>query len=981
MDHNANTPDHADGRRYAGSPPDLTARFERGTRIALNAVASVLEHWLPGGKRQGHDYVVRNPRRADEHEGSFSVNVETGAWYDFATGDKGGDLVSLVAFVENCAQLPALECLEAFLGLDGSSPGQVPPARQAPPVHSQDAKGNDWEPVTPIPDHALATMPKAHPRHGQPWKRWDYRGADGRLLMVVERYNLAKGEGEAKPRKVFSPLSYWRHRGTGEGKWQRKGLPEPRPLLNLDRLAADPAAPVVICEGEKSADAAGLLLPDHVATCWPNGARSVNKTDWTPLKGRHVVLWPDNDPAGIECMEGLAGDLQALGAASVKLVDLAPFDRVPLWDGERPDFKDDGEWNEKDDAADLVGREWTSEHLKALASEGVLFRDPPPLKAKSKSGGKSSRKRQAGAQQTPGFAVKGAGVFAIPEDGDPRRVCDRLDIIAQTRDERGHNWGLLVEFKDPDGVAKRHNIPAEALISEGAKDAISPLLSMGLKLDPKRPARNTKNDLIGYLQGYAGQERARLVDRMGWHGDAYLLPTGAVGEVPESLEFTNHGAELPSIEEAGTLEEWQAHIGALCPGNDRLTLCVCVALAGPLLHLLGLESGGFHLYGESSGGKTTHLQVAASVYGSPKLVRSWRSTDNALESIAAAHSGGLLALDEIGMCSPRIIGETIYMLGNGAGKARANDRGNGKPIRRWQLLFLSTGEKTLEQHMDEAGQMHRAGMDVRMLGVPADAGAGMGLFQVLHGLDSPADLSDHLKASVSRYYGTPLVAWLECLTDPGKVAHLLKSYPHTVELFEKQTLPSQASGQSHRAAARFAVAALAGELATLWGVTGWERYTAWNAVKACFSAWLAERGGAGDQEEDKILAALCHVIERDGDARFTRLNQDGLVDLHAPVTIHKLGYRWTVHHPHTVTTYYVTPENWRKEVWGRPGLPSHRQANKVLKKLGILQLDHEGKTSIKVPAIKGGSARYYVFTDEALHQARAATNDEREEAA
>jgi uncharacterized protein (DUF927 family) len=56
-------------------------------------------------------------------------------------------------------------------------------------------------------------------------------------------------------------------------------------------------------------------------------------------------------------------------------------------------------------------------------------------------------------------------------------------------------------------------------------------------------------------------------------------------------------------------------------------------------------------------------------------VRSWRSTDNALESIAAAHSDGLLVLDEIGMCDPRIICETVYMLGNGSGKARANDRG------------------------------------------------------------------------------------------------------------------------------------------------------------------------------------------------------------------------------------------------------------------------------------------------------------------
>ena len=83
----------------------------------------------------------------------------------------------------------------------------------------------------------------------------------------------------------------------------------------------------------------------------------------------------------------------------------------------------------------------------------------------------------------------------------------------------------------------------------------------------------------------------------------------------------------------------------------------------------------------------------------------------------------------------------------------------------------------------------------------------------------------------------------------------------------------------------------------------------------------------------------------------------------------------------TVTTFYITPAVWDKEVWGRPGLPGKRQANKVLKSRDVLQLDHQGKTSIKVPGIPGGSARYYVFTDEALYQARGAANDEQEEAA
>ena len=793
--------------------PITPARFQEVNRLALSRVEGILAQWLPGGVTKNDEYIVKNPARDDRNAGSFSVNLGTGQWYDFATGDKGGDLIALVAYVEGQSQADALHTLEAFMG--GGAPKALPPRKKA------DATPPDpWQPVTPIPSDAISDIPKIHFNHGEPSKRWEYRDAQGALLMVIDRFNLPAQANDDKPRKAFAPLTLWRHSGTGDTKWQRKGLPAPRPLLNLDTLAKHPSAPVVVCEGEKSADAAGILLPDYIATCWPNGTNSVSKADFTPLKGRDVVLWPDNDAGGIACMEALANDLKTLSVKSVRLVVLDHFHQVATWHNDAPGFETGGEWNEKDDAADLLGRAWAPQHLSALAAQGVLFREPPPPPANTKKPVTAKPNKRKKPQQTPGFMVKDTGVYAVSEGDDPRRVCERLDIVAQTRDERGQNWGLLVEFKDPDGITKRWNIPAEALISEGAKDAISPLLSMGLKLDTKRSARHTRNDLISYLQGYVGNARARLVDRMGWHGDAYLLPMGAIGDATEALEFTNHGAELPSIEEAGTLADWQTHIGALCPGNDRLTLSVCVAFAGPLLHLLGLESGGFHLYGESSGGKTTHLQAAVSVYGSPKLVRSWRSTDNALESIASAHSDGLLALDEIGMCSPRIIGETVYMLGNGAGKARANDRGNGKPVRRWRLLFLSTGEKTLEQHMDEANQMHRAGMDIRMLGVPADAGAGMGLFQALHGFANAAELSDALKASVNNYYGTPLVKFLEALTEPNNTRTIIKAFPKTLQAFEKETLPKEASGQAHRAAARFALVALAGEYATTWGATG-----------------------------------------------------------------------------------------------------------------------------------------------------------------
>lgn len=338
---------------------------------------------------------------------------------------------------------------------------------------------------------------------------------------------------------------------------------------------------------------------------------------------------------------------------------------------------------------------------------------------------------------------------------------------------------------------------------------------MGLRLAPARAARNSRNDLQSYLQGYDSTERARLVSRLGWHGDAYLLPDRQIGSSNEHLHFYEAGAALPPISQAGTLEQWQQQIGALCIDNHRLAFAASTAFAGPLLHLLGHESGGFHFHGISSSGKSTTGRVACSVYGPPAFERSWRSTDNALESIASAHSDGLLVLDEISQCDPRIVGETVYMLGNGTGKARANDRGQaGKPVQEWRLLFVSSGEKTLAETMAEAGRELKAGMEIRMLAMHADAGQGFGLFDTLHGFEGGAALSDALQARVKKFYGTPLLAFLTALCEPGQLLGYTAMLRQTVERFASEALPASASGQAHRAAARFALVAAAGELAT-----------------------------------------------------------------------------------------------------------------------------------------------------------------------
>ncbi|WP_457969419.1 DUF927 domain-containing protein [Pseudomonas sp. R4-84] len=957
--------------------PTKRPSFADVKSAALKDIDRVLAHWLPNGKRVdgGKEYTAPNPTRTDKRAGSLKVNLSKGTWADFATDDKGGDLIDLVRYLEGGTDVEACNKLADLLHVSAG-------AAQSKPTPSKN-KAPEWIAIQPIPVEAMNKCPAKHRQHGVPSKVWIYRDAQGQPLMALYRFDLGPDE-EGKPRKVFAPLT-WCQRVDGQTtQWRWQGLPDPRPLLHLDKLSQRLDAPVVLCEGEKAADAAAELMPSYMATCWPNGSNSWHKADLTPLKGRAVLLWPDNDSSGQSCMEAVAEKLREIGAASVQAIALDVFKRKPTLKNGKPTFAKGGQWDDGDDAADALAKGWTSAHLAELERTGELLGSAPaPAPAgeiETKVQPKTKRPAKPKNDLLPGgFRLTPEGVFYSGDDGEARPVCSPLEILARTRDGKGHNWGLLVEFDDPDGQKKRWNIPARTMTGDFGKDVLGPLVDMGLRLAGSRSGRNARNDLQSYLQGFDSAQRARLVTRLGWHGNAFLLPERQIGSHDEHLHFYEAGAQLPPISESGTLEQWQEHIGALCVGNHRLAFVVSVAFAGPLLNMLGHESGGFHLYGDSSGGKTTHLQVAASIYGGPRVVRSWRSTDNALESIAAAHSDGLLVLDEIGMCDPRIIGETVYMLGNGTGKARANDRGQaGRQVQEWRLLFLSTGEKTLAQHMAEANKELKAGMEVRMLAVPADASKGLGMFDVLSGFDDAAALSDALKARVAKYYGTPLTAFLAALCEPGKMHGWSTILRRTLEGFVAKALPASASGQAHRAAARFGLAAAAGELATALGVTGWPDGTATTAARVCLSAWLNERGGAGNLEGDAILARLRQIIERFGESRFTRWETAAAkIDEHGPRTIDRLGFRKTLEHGmgdtmHTTHTYYVLPEAWRSEIFRGMNINA---VNKELLHRGVLEPGSDGKASslVRLPGL--GPQRCYIVktipgTDES--EARAA---------
>ena len=91
--------------------------FDVINRAALPVLRSLLMRWAPGGVVRGSEYIARNPTRTDRRPGSFSVNLSTGKWADFSSGDKGGDVVSLAAYLAGTGQEEAARSLARMLGL------------------------------------------------------------------------------------------------------------------------------------------------------------------------------------------------------------------------------------------------------------------------------------------------------------------------------------------------------------------------------------------------------------------------------------------------------------------------------------------------------------------------------------------------------------------------------------------------------------------------------------------------------------------------------------------------------------------------------------------------------------------------------------------------------------------------------------------------------------------------------------------------
>ena len=265
----------------------------------------VCRELLSNGTKRGHEWVVGSV--GNERGESMSVSLDgpkAGLWYDHAT-KQGGDLLELVRLCLNFPGIgPAAKWARDYLGLPDD---RNRPAKKFNPLEKGFKRREDteWQ-------HGVAA--------------WCYHDEDGKPDAYAVRFDRLNDEGKVVKDVLplrFTPPDNGVPDRENRDQWRWRGWKEPErpPIYNLHLLKRRPDAPVLVVEGEKTADAAARLFPSHVVVTWQGGCARVMRVDLTPLRGRDVVLWPDADAAGRKAMNYLAA---ALKSPQVRLPDTLP---------------------------------------------------------------------------------------------------------------------------------------------------------------------------------------------------------------------------------------------------------------------------------------------------------------------------------------------------------------------------------------------------------------------------------------------------------------------------------------------------------------------------------------------------------------------------------------------------------------------------------------------------------------------------------
>lgn len=309
----------------------------------------------------------------------------------------------------------------------------------------------------------------------------------------------------------------------------------------------------------------------------------------------------------------------------------------------------------------------------------------------------------------------------------------------------------------------------------------------------------------------------------------------------------------------GTLSGWQTKIASASLNSPYIMLAICSAFSGYCIDFTDVETGGVHLFGKSSKGKSTALLVAASLYGNKDYVNDWNITEAALEELAESRNHGLLILDEVSLLdksgneAAQKMQKIVYMLGAEGGKQRSSFYQPRKTT--WRLSALSNGELGLNEQAANGNKQRNNGEKVRFIDIPVDCDNDMGIFKTIPEGLTPSDYAESIKSACRRNYGVAGPEFVDRMLAEGSQYIKRKLKKHMDDFLEYHGI-SGLNGIEKRIAIRFALPYASGVLAVKLGILPFTESDVMEGVSYCYEK------ATGNKKTLKLNAIFNHTFKQ-----------------------------------------------------------------------------------------------------------------------
>lgn len=642
------------------------------------------------GKIEGEDYVTLNPTRNDAKLGSFRININTGKFHDYATGEGGGNIIDLAMYIEKISAKEAAEKLiQAFPFLASSSDRAETPARKEEQPRCDYIWNQSKKEAHVYLDRKRITIGNARVNN--------YKGKKSLVIPLVNTIPTSEKDLQ------IEGFQYIQEDG-------QKHFPNGREVKGLFHIASDYEVPrdkIVVAEGYATARSIAIATGLYtVATMSANNMEAVTKKIYE-LTHSQIIIAADNDEPGIKFAK--------------KAAQLAKGTKI-VYPAKKGDDFNDMYVSAGTEAVKTIFDNYDSQEMSNDDTEATT----------------SSK-----------FKLEKNGLFYEDE-----KVCDYIEIVGLVKKYEGNLWKTKIRFNDMDKIEKEIDVDNRKIknIGDLVDDLISagfyPNIKHKLLRDYILQSLSNRSNLKRYIEI---DKTGWINDCDVYICPSFSCTKNQDNQFILSNNVQNMGySQRGTLEEwQQNVAEYSKGnnilIFALCAALSPIALKLLPNIGNTIFHFIG---------GSSIGKTTALKVAASVWGKPREYLRTWRATGNAQECLAESHNDALLILDEIGQASSSDIGNTVYMLGNGQGKSRMNQYSAFQHMKRWRTVCLSSGEVNFTEKIGAAKNRPYDGMLVRLIDINSDMQKGMGIFEYLHSCMDARELSTKLTINASKYYGT-----------------------------------------------------------------------------------------------------------------------------------------------------------------------------------------------------------------------------------